>query len=92
MRYARGDHDAIVVVECDEAAVKGAVVKRVEQQAVRRHEALARRGRRSRLDVAYREQGGNVDVRETAGTAVVGKKHAAKVVLVDARANLLNAF
>lgn len=92
MRHARGDHDAVAVVECDEAAVEGAVVQRVEQKAVRRHEALARRGRRPRLDVARREQGGNVDAREAAGATVVGKKHAAEVVLVDARANLLNAL
>lgn len=43
--HARGDHDAVAVVKRDEAAVKGAVVQRVEQEAVRRHEALARRGR-----------------------------------------------
>ena len=92
MRHARGDHEAVAIVERDEAAVEGAVVKGVEQKAVRRHETLARRGRRPRLDVARREQGGNVDARETAGAAVVGKRHAAEVVLVDARANLLNAF
>lgn len=60
--------------------------------AVRRHEALARREHRPRLDVACREQGGNVDARETASAAVVGEEHAAEVVLVDARANLLDAF
>jgi len=60
--------------------------------AVRRHEALARRGRRPRLDVACREQGRNVDARETAGATIVGKKHTAEVVLVDALANLLEAF
>ena len=92
MRHARGDHDAVAVVERDEAAVERAVVQRVEQKTVRRHEALARRGRRPRLDVARREQGGNVDARETAGAAIVGKEHAAEVVLVDACANLLNAF
>lgn len=42
--------------------------------------------------MARREQGGNVDARETAGAPVVGKKHAAEVILVDARANLLNAL
>ena len=52
----RGDHDAVAVVECDEAAVEGVVVQRVEQKAVRQHEAAARRGRRPRLDVARREQ------------------------------------
>lgn len=92
VRHTRGDHDAVAVVERDEAAVEGTVVKRVEQKAVRRHESLARRGRCPRLDVARREQGGNVDARETAGTAVVGKKYAAEVVLVDARANLLDAL
>lgn len=92
VRHARGDHNAVAVVERDEAAVEGAVVQRVEQKAVRRHEALARRGRRPRLDVARREQGGNVDARETAGAAVVGKKRAAEVILVDACANLLDAF
>ena len=92
VRHARGDHDAVAVVERDEAAVEGAVVQRVQQKAVRRQEALARRGHRPRLDVARREQGGNVDARETAGAAIVGKKHAAEVVLVDALANLLNAF
>ena len=85
VRHARGDHDAVAFVERDEAAVEGAVVKRVEQKAVRRHESLARRGRRPRLDVACREQGGNVDARETAGAAVVGKEHAAEVALVNAR-------
>lgn len=92
VRHTRGDHDAVAVVERDEAAVEGAVVQRVEQKAVRRHETLARRGRRPRLDVARREQGGNVDARDTAGAAVVGKKHAAEVVLVNACANLLDAF
>lgn len=33
--------------------------------------------------MARREQGGNVDARETAGATVVGKKHAAEVVLAD---------
>ena len=92
VRHARGEHDVVAVVERDEAAVEGAVVQRVEQKAVRRHEALARRGRRPRLDVTRREQGGNVDARETAGAAVVGKKDAAEVVLVDARASFLDAF
>ena len=55
----------------------------VQQKDVRRHEALARRGRRPRLDVTRREQGGNVDARETAGATVVGEKHAAEVALVD---------
>ena len=54
--HARGDHDAVAVVKRDEAAVKGAVVQRVEQEAVRRHEALARCGRCPQLDVARREQ------------------------------------
>lgn len=67
-------------------------MQRVEQKTVRRHEPLVRRGRRPRLDVTRREQGGNVDARETAGAPVVGKKHAAEVVLVDARANLLKVF
>ena len=40
VRHTRGDHDAVAVVERDEAAVEGAVVKRVEQETVRRHEAL----------------------------------------------------
>ena len=92
VRHARGDHDAVVVVERDEATVEGTVVQRVEQKAVRRHEALARRGRCPRLDVARREQGGNVDARETAGAPVVGKEHAAEVALVDARANSLDAL
>ena len=90
--HARGDHDAVAVVERDEAAVEGAVVQRVEQKAVRRHESLTRRGSRPRLNVACREQGGNVDARETAGAAVVGKEHAAEVVLVDARANLFDVL
>ena len=42
--------------------------------------------------MARREQGRNVDASETADTRVVGKKYAAEVVLVDARAYLLNAF
>lgn len=42
--------------------------------------------------MARREQCGNVDARETAGASVVGKKHTAEVVLVDARANPLDAF
>lgn len=92
VRHARGDHDAVAVVERYETTVESAVVKCVEQEAVRRHEPLARSGRRPRLDVTRREQGGNVDARETAGAAVVGKKHAAEVVLVDARANLLDAL
>lgn len=92
VRHARGDHDAVAVVKRDEAAVERAVVQRVQQKAVRRHEALARRGRRPRLDVTRCEQGGNVDAREAAGSPVVGKKHAAEVVLVDACANLLNAL
>lgn len=37
-------------------------------------------------------RGGDVNARETAGAAIVGKKHAAEVILVDARANLLNAL
>ena len=82
----------VAVIERDEAAVEGSVVQGVEQKAVRRHEALARRGCRPRLDVARREQGGNVDARETAGAAVVGKKHAAEAVLIDARANLLDTL
>ena len=90
VRHARGDHDAVAVVNRDEAAVEGAVVQRVEQKAVRRHEALARRGRRPRLDVARREQGGNVNACEAAGAPVVGEKHTAEVILVDARANLLD--
>lgn len=60
VRHARGDHDAVAVVERDEAAVEGAVVQRVEQEAVRRHEAPARRGRRPRLDVARRDRCRNV--------------------------------
>ena len=92
VRHARGDHDAVAVVERDEAAVEGVVVQRVEQKAVRQHEAPARRRRCPRLDVARREQGRNVDARETAGASIVGKKHAAEVVPVDSRANLLNAF
>lgn len=35
-------------------------MKRVEQEAVRRHESLARRGRRPRLDVARRDRCRNV--------------------------------
>ena len=92
VRHTRGDHDAVAVVERDEAAVEGAVVKRVERKAVRRHGALARRGRRPRLDVARREQGGNVDAREAAGATIVGKKHAAEAVLVDACSNLLDTL
>ena len=92
VRHARGDHDAEAVVERDEAAVEGAVVRGVEQKAVRRHEALARRGRRPRLDVARCEQGGDVDAREAAGASVVGEKYAAEVFLVDACANLLDAL
>ena len=46
----------VAVVECDEATVEGSVVQCVEQKAVRRHEALARRRRRPRLDVARCEQ------------------------------------
>ena len=60
VRHARGDHDAVAVVERDEAAVEGAVVQRVEQKTVRRHEALARSGRRPRLDVARRDRCRNV--------------------------------
>lgn len=85
VRHARGYHDAVAVIERYETAVEGAVVQCVEQEAVRRHEALARCGRSPRLDVARREQGGNVDALETAGAAIVGKKHAAEVVLADAR-------
>ena len=92
VRHARGDHDAVAVLERDEAAVEGAVVKCVEQKAVRRHESLARRGRHPRLDMARREQGGNVDAREIAGASVVGKKHAVEVILVDARANPFDAL
>ena len=92
MRHAQGDYDAVAVVGRDEIAVEGSVVKRVEQEAVRRHKALARRGRCPWLDVACRGQGGDVDARETAGAAIVGKKHAAEVILVGARANLLNAL
>lgn len=58
VRHARGDHDAVVVIERYETTVEGAVVKRVEQEAVRRHEALARRCCCPRLDVARRGQGG----------------------------------
>lgn len=57
----RGDYDPVAVVKPDEATVEGAVMQCVEQEAVRRHEALARRGRRPRLDVTRREQGGNID-------------------------------
>lgn len=32
VRHARGDHDAVAVVERDEAAVEGSVVQRVEQE------------------------------------------------------------
>ena len=71
MRHARGDHDAVAVVECDETAVEGAVMQRVEQEAVRRHESLARSGCRPRLDVARHEQGGNVDACETASATVI---------------------
>ena len=39
---------------------------------------LARRGCRLRLDVARREQGGNVYARVTAGASVTGKKRAAR--------------
>ena len=46
----------------------------VEQNAVRRHESLARRGNCPRLDVARFEQRGNVGARDTAGAAIVGKK------------------
>ena len=92
VRHAQGDYDAVAVVGRDGIVVEGSVVKRVEQKAVRRHEALARRGRRPWLDVARRGQGGDVNARETAGAAIVGKRPAAEVILVDARANLLNAL
>lgn len=62
VRHARGDHDAVAVVERDEVAVERAVVKCVEQEAVRRHEALARRSRRPQLDVACRDGYRNVCV------------------------------
>ena len=32
VQHARGDHDAVAVVERDEAAVEGSVVQRVEQE------------------------------------------------------------
>ena len=39
MLHMWGDHDAIVIIECAETSVEGAVVQRVEQEAVRRVQA-----------------------------------------------------
>ena len=80
-RHARGDHDAVAVVERDEAAVEGAVVQRVEQKAVRRHEALTRRRHRPRLDVARRDGFRNVCVcRETRFVEIARRKNNAEAL------------
>ena len=75
VQHARGDYGAVVVIECDEAAVEGAVVQRVEQEAVRRHELLTCGYRYPRSAEACREQGGDVNVHEIADAAMAGKKY-----------------
>ena len=64
VRHVRGDHDAAAVVERDEPRSEGAVVQRVEQEAVRRHEALVLGVAADHGLMWLAEQGGNVDARE----------------------------